>query len=180
MVALRQCVQMLNMKQYSPLEVANTIIARHGKYCHDLGHMKLQKLVYMVHGWWLAHHEDAILNEKPQMWKHGAVFKSMYHVLKVYGSKRLKNPVQIRFDEEPYIIKDKEVICLIDWVWNKYGHLSAEELSTLVHQKGTAWRTVAIKHNYIVPKHMSIENKYVKAEFEAYLKKFQGANSAEA
>lgn len=162
------------MKQYSPIDVANTIIARHGKKCNDLGHMKLQKLVYMVHGWWLAHHEDAILNEKPQMWQYGAVFKSMYHVLKVYGGKRLKNPVQVRFDEEPCIIEDNKVVHLIDWVWNRYGHLYPEELSTLVHKKGSAWRTVAIKHNYIVPKYMSIDDKYVKAEFKAYLRQFQG------
>jgi uncharacterized phage-associated protein len=164
--------------QYSPIEVANTFIKRYGKNCPDLSHMKLQKLVYMVHGWWLAYNENPILNEKPQLWKHGPVIDSLYHILKVYGMKPLKEPIQIIFDQNAPIIEgeqNKTIISLIEWVWNRYGHLGALELSDMTHKDGTAWKEVAKRNSFRVPKHMSLSDEDVAKEFSIYKEEFANA-----
>src|SRR5271170_5786610 len=59
---------------YTPLQVANTFVIRHGEQSRGLDHMKLQKLDYFVHGWWLAYHQERLLTERPQVWKYGPVF----------------------------------------------------------------------------------------------------------
>ena len=39
-------------RPYRPLAIANSLITAFG-YVDVVDHMKLQKLVYLAHGWWL-------------------------------------------------------------------------------------------------------------------------------
>lgn len=150
--------------QYSPLAVANTFISRHGAE-GSLDHMKLQKLVYYAYGWWLAYNEQPILDEAPQVWKFGPVFESLYNALRPFGGSTITSPVAPPNASAPIVSEDVPSQW-IDWVWNRYGHLSGLQLSDMTHEIGTPWQIEAQARNYRVPKNYPIPESTTKRYFQ--------------
>jgi uncharacterized phage-associated protein len=150
---------------YSPLAIANTFLTRH-RGDRGIEHMKLQKLVYFTHGWWLALNNSSLINEKPQVWTHGPVFKSLYHTLKNFGHIPITE-AQTRYPTEvPETVSGSNVTpTYIDFVWDKYGHLSSFALSSMTHKTGGAWSKLASEYDYKVPFDLEIPDEYVREEF---------------
>lgn len=159
-------------KKYTPLSLANTFIARHGGE-HGIQHMKLQKLAYYTYGWWLSHYATPILNEKPQVWKYGPVFKSMYKTLNVFGAAPIKEPQTYTPFENPTIIDDEAALNLIDWVWKRYSPYSATTLSDMTHKPGTPWRKIAEEKHFCVPENYEIPDEMIKEYFVAQTKELR-------
>lgn len=161
---------------YEPIKIANSFLAKYGKEQGGISHMKLQKLAYCVHGWWLAYHENSLLAEKPEVWKFGPVFPSLYHELKVYGTTSISEPIKTSpfAESAPKVADtDTETCKLIDWVWNRYGHLSAMALSDMTHKEGTAWRKVAEARGFRVPMGLTLDDQDVREEFTNLKKEFE-------
>ncbi len=168
------------VKSYSPLALANYFIEKFGGDA-DIEHMKLQKLVYCAHGWSLGVDNWAVVNERPQVWRYGPVFESLYHVLKLFGRRPIRRPQSISPFEEPALVEDKRTKELLDWVWDRYGHLSGATLSDMMHEAGTPWERVAKENNFLVPHGKEIPDSYIAEEFQdIYNKEFKasGTNSA--
>lgn len=154
-----------DLKKYPPIALANTFLQMYGK--EGIGHMKLQKLSYFAHGWWLAFNETPFLTERPQVWQYGPVFKSLYNILKSFGSNLIFEPQKALPFEELKIINDNDKIeQLIKWVWKKYGSYSALVLSDMTHQPETPWWKIAKEHNYCVKKNTEIQD----SDMEKYFK----------
>jgi uncharacterized phage-associated protein len=148
-----------------PLALTNTLIARFGGR-GGIQHMKLQKLSYYAHAWWLSHYETPFLCERPQVWRYGPVFADMYHSLKGFGSDPITGLQATRpFEEPPTIENSPELSGLIDWVWARYGGMSAGMLSDRTHAPGTPWRILAERYKYSVPAHLIIDDDTIKACF---------------
>ena len=154
----------------SPLAVANTFVDKFGRE-RGIDPLKLQKLDYCVHGWWLAEHPLPILSERPQVWKRGPVFPSLYHDLKVFGMRPVKEPQSSDpFEEAPLVpATEVDLLKLISWVWKRYGHLTGNELSEMTHRKGSAWRQIAEARNFVVPRNTPIPDDDVRAEFQSLI-----------
>lgn len=152
-------------KPYQPLALANEFI------CFDrdggISHMKLQKLVYFAHGWWLTGEEGSILDEDPEVWRHGPVFNSMYKVLSGFGAARISAPIPSLFGERPPRVDENDVRAfeLIRFIWGRYGRMSAFELSDMTHSRGSAWQVMAERYNYNVPTHLKIDRELIRSEF---------------
>lgn len=153
---------------YTPLAIANEFIARHGASAAGIEHMKLQKLVYCANGWWLLFNpETSLTDDAPEVWKFGPVFPSLYTVLKVYG----RTPISLIQSRSPFEPPDRvdaddpDTINLIDWTWQRYGHLSSFALSDLTHKQGTSWRRLAEESNFRVPQGLDIPPAYIVDEF---------------
>ena len=163
-------------KPYHPLVLANEFIACERDY--GVSHMKLQKLVYCAHGWWLrSHYPDSIINESPEVWRHGPVFPTLYAVLSGLGGAQIKHTFPVVFGTEPPRIDDNddEAYQLVQFVWGRYGSKSAFELSDMTHKPGTPWQLTAEKYNYRIPKHTKIPSDLIRDEFSKI-----AAKSAEA
>jgi uncharacterized phage-associated protein len=160
---------------YTPAQVANTFLANYGA-SEGISHMKLQKLVYCVHGWWLAYNANALLQEKPEVWKFGPVFPSLYHELKIFGTTSIREPIKTSpFAESAPVVPntDNSSQQLIAWVWGRYGHLSAMALSDMTHKEGTAWRKIAESRNFRVPMGLALDDSDVREEFTKLKKEFE-------
>jgi uncharacterized phage-associated protein len=157
------------MPQYAPLAIANHFISSYGSG-EGIEHMKLQKLVYCSHGWWLISKPDPLLIEKPQLWNYGPVFKSMYRALRTYGRNPIRQPVSASPFEEPDDIKADDITTkrLVSWVWRRYGHWSAYSLSEMTHKPGTAWYETAKQYEFSVPEHLPLSDDAVRTEFRKY------------
>lgn len=170
-----------NTLSYTPLALANTFLIRTNSTAGPgIEHMKLQKLVYFTHGWWLALNGTSIVNESPQVWMHGPVFNSLYHTLKTHGHLPILQPQRRYPLDVPEMVTESNVVpTYIDFVWEKYGHLSSFALSAMTHAQGTAWRRIASEHNFKVPYDLAIPDEYVREEFLAKYKE-EYAKSGEA
>ena len=155
---------------YSPLAIANNFIEQFGGQGDGIEHMKLQKLVYCSYGWWLAVHgldEPQLTTEGPEVWRHGPVFDSLYHTLKVFGRKPIsKMKSSSPFSDPENVDEDDEnVIKLIEWIWERYGHLTAFSLSDMTHKAGTPWHRVVSENKFRVAFNTPIPPSYILEEF---------------
>jgi uncharacterized phage-associated protein len=97
--------------------------------------MKLLKLVYIAHGWYLAETDRPLFGEPVEAWRYGPVVRSLYERFSVHGS----GPVTQRI-HCPDV--DDDVHRTMEIVWNEYGPISARDLSRMTHQQGTPWQRV--------------------------------------
>ncbi len=54
--------------------------------------MKLVKLVYVAHGWYLGLTGEPLIAEGVQAWKYGPVVPSVYDKFKMYGGSAITEP----------------------------------------------------------------------------------------
>lgn len=162
-----------------PLAIANEFIRLHGGD-GSINHMKIQKLVYLAQGWWLAVNGNDLVSERPQVWRYGPVFESLYRVFSPAGRAPIMQPrgtVPFPGAIVPDLsgpIFDTER-SLVEWVWGEYGHLDAIKLSDLTHAVGTPWRNIAERNRYRVPLNTEIPRNE-DWEYFARLVKERGAN----
>lgn len=115
--------------------------------------MKLQKLVYLAHGWHLGILDEPLIDAVVEAWKYGPVVSDLYHEFKGCG----KNPIHgdrytkaIRREDGKWkLVRYKLPAAdqqhaqnahdVIDRVWEVYGQLTGPQLSSLTHQPGTPW-----------------------------------------
>lgn len=114
--------------------------------------MKLQKLVYLAHGWHWAVAGAPLIDEVVEAWKFGPVIPSLYHEFKRFGSgridgERFRRAVSRghRWELVSYEMPDDDesrlACAVMDRVWEVYKDYSAVQLSNLTHEDGTPWRT---------------------------------------
>lgn len=157
---------------YKPLPVANTIINMYKGDANEVQHMKLQKLVYLSYCWWLAKNDEPFIDEKPQVWRYGPVFSSLYSALRSFGGTPIQEPQKPIFDTPPPFVDkgSKDVLSLIDWVVGKYGKNSSSQLSSLTHETGSPWHIMAERYGFEVPLHLEIESDVIKKHYRETLK----------
>ncbi len=153
-------------KLHRPLALANYFIEKF-EVGTGIEHMKLQKLIYCAHGWSLGVRQSTIVDERPQVWEYGPVFESLYRALKPFGRKPITKPISVGpFDEPASIEDDENTGMLLDWIWDRYGHLSGFALSDMTHKDGTPWERIAREKDFLVPYGTEIPDDYIKEEFE--------------
>ncbi len=152
----------------TPVQVANTFVGRFGDGT-ELTHMKLQKLVFFADGWQVGFRGSPLVTERPQVWRYGPVFRSLYNILTGYANKPIKAPVVVNpfTGDTPTIVRDNnnDDSRLIDWIWDKYGRYSAMDLSRETHAVGTPWHTMAARFNFSVPFDLEIPNDVIEPYF---------------
>lgn len=136
---------------YIAKHVANSILVAHWKRDKypSISPMKLQKLMYFVHGWHLAVHARPAVDEGFHAWTYGPVNEETYHAFKRY---RLRSILQLATesdsngDEISYIVADQESAFyeVLNMVIDKYGHLSALQLSAMTHSDGSPWHQARV------------------------------------
>lgn len=149
----------VGLMPYTAIEVANELIAAHGKDDGVIDPLKLQKLLYFANGWWLAINGAPLIAERPQVWRYGPVFKTIYHAFNSYGNSPILDLAPSSpFGGEPLRIQnaDKELIPLLNWIWSEYGHKSGPALSDETHKPGTPWRKIAEKYKFMIPENFTI------------------------
>ncbi|WP_457941324.1 Panacea domain-containing protein [Mesorhizobium sp. 10J20-29] len=142
---------------YPPIQIANELIARYGS-SGQIEPLKLQKLLYFANGWYLALTGRPLVNEKPQVWRYGPVFRSVYRAFNHYGSRPIIHPApSTPFGGDAERVEaTPELENYLNWVWNEYGQKSGPRLSDETHKPGTPWRNIAEKNGFVVPQNTEI------------------------
>ena len=128
---------------YSAASVANAFIdiaVDNGFY---LTNLKLQKLVYFAHGWYLAFTDTPLIDDDVQSWKYGPVIQSLHNDLKHYGLKPITK--KIPTDENVvYKSEDWDFICS---VYRKYSIFSPAQLIAMTHEPDSPWEQFGAGEN---------------------------------
>ena len=78
---------------YSAKAIANYFLGLADAEKKPISHLKIQKLVYIAHGWYLAiKGEPLVGDEYAEAWQYGPVFPSLYHEFKIHGSGHITEP----------------------------------------------------------------------------------------
>ncbi len=129
--------------RYLALAIANYFIDKANVENNPADHLRLQKLVYIAHGWHLAIHGTPLIEEAVEAWKYGPVIPSLYRQFRRYGNGPITENGAVIRRGAPSVpgVKygDTEVRSLLDRVWEAYRHYSGVQLSNLTHETDTPW-----------------------------------------
>ena len=104
--------------------IANHIIQWHLSRGLSITPLRVIKLTYMAHGFYLALFERSIFNESVQAWKYGVMIPSVYRAFGDYGSKSIKKT--FLFGE---IVTHKTVIEVLDKTCDEFKHFTDLQLA---------------------------------------------------
>jgi uncharacterized phage-associated protein len=161
---------------YSPLHIANGFLERSFGASIPIDHMKMQKLLYFSHGYYLALTEgDPLLSEQFQAWKFGPVLPSVYQRLKRFGARPITEYAEV-YDpvfrsEVPAAApeNDPAFVKVREFVWERYGSRESIALSSLTHREGGAWDKTIKGHPGI--QGPQISNDDIQEEFSAFIRR---------
>lgn len=111
--------------------LAKYIVAYANEHHFGINMTKVQKLLYIAYGIYLAVKNSRLTDEHPQAWPYGPVFPATRNHL-------LRTPFSIyTFDNTE--CADAEVVSLIGLVFRTYGDWNAYSLSAWSHKTGSPW-----------------------------------------
>ncbi len=120
---------------YKALTVANFFVVQSLNSQMELTPMKVIKLTYIAHGWYLALFNKPLISDVVSAWQYGPVIPSLYQAFKSYGKRQIDSVFPTSENE---IISEQDENFLKK-IWNDYGVLSGLQLSTITHMKDTPW-----------------------------------------
>ncbi|MEP3277393.1 MAG: type II toxin-antitoxin system antitoxin SocA domain-containing protein [Stappiaceae bacterium] len=111
--------------------------------------MKLQKLLYYAHAWWLAHKGEELFSEDIEAWPWGPVVRDIYGQFRDFGRRPIsgKRATELRkigdgFLDfqigEPSAVED-EVKEFLQSIWNAHKNFTGIQLSNSTHMPGEPW-----------------------------------------
>jgi uncharacterized phage-associated protein len=129
--------------------VANSVIKACRKNgVQDVTPLKLQKLIYFLHGWHLVFTDTPAVSERFYAWKYGPVLDSVYREFRHFGSAAITS-YATEFDPTvneniAYVVGDdtddgKRFNEVLKNVLKSYEHLNGLQLSALSHAEGSPW-----------------------------------------
>jgi len=129
---------------YPVTTVANTFLQRDFEDgVATISPMKLQKLVYCLHGWHLAITGHPAIDGHFSAWKFGPVQDQLYHTFKQYRDQPITSYASdwVGGEQKAFVVppSDVEFLQIFDAVSRKYLPFNALQLSALTHQPGTPW-----------------------------------------
>jgi len=150
--------------------------------------MKLYKLVYYAHAWWLAQKGDNLFEEDVHAWPWGPVVPSLYGAFKDAGRSAIKglratelvktggSIFDFRFREpEP---PSDEVMNFLREVWAVHKDYSGVQLSNATHAHGEPWTIVREQYDGDLSAKPLIPNSIIMAVFQRKIADQNTSNGA--
>ena len=168
---------------FSAASVANSFLSRSfgDQNMPGISPMKIQKLLYLAHGYHLAETGQPLLDEFFEAWKFGPVLPSIYHACKHNGSRSINSYiVDNAFGNRPAPIPTEPLANeIIDFVWHEFGQEDAATLSDWTHVRGGPWDKVTESGTSIM-RNKDIPNELIENYFKENLYGQEASTSAVA
>jgi uncharacterized phage-associated protein len=161
----------------SAAAVANVFLdlqARDNSQFPPIDHMKLQKLVYYAHSWWLAYKNEPLFDDDIEAWPWGPVVRNLYGEFKDCGRapivrERATELIKtgnggFKFQAPPP--PKAEAIAFLGSVWASHKSLTGIQLSNSTHAEGEPWTIVKNQYGSLEGK-PRIPNELIRDVFKA-------------
>ena len=150
--------------RYNSTEVAKYIVASANERHISINITKVQKLLYIAYGVFLAIRECRLTNEHPQAWPYGPVFPTTRNkLLKVdlYA-------ISKQDDDLHELQTDGDLNDLIELVFRSFGTWSAAQLTDWSHGENTPWQRVVSEEHFKWGN--QIPDEYISSYFKSILR----------
>lgn len=150
--------------KYNSVDLAYYIVALANKCKIVVNVTKVQKLLYLVYGAFLAIYGERVCNERPQAWPYGPVFPKTRIALINMGDlykislSEVSSPVE----------NDTELKKVIDFVFAGFGKKTAGQLTVWSHRIGSPWERTT--HTPGFQWGMDIPDQYIRSYFATIIK----------
>lgn len=124
--------------KYSSVDVAKYIVSMCNKKHFGINMTKMQKLLYIIYGTYLAVYNQRLTNEHPQAWPFGPVFPTTRNKLLHRDFFEISlNDIDKEVVDE--MSKDKRLNNIIDFIFKEFGKWNATKLTLWSHKDGSPW-----------------------------------------
>lgn len=161
------------MKTFPAIIVANYFVKKSIDEEMPISNLKVNKLVYLSHGWHLGIHKEPLIREDVEAWQFGPVVRSVYDAFKKYGKRRITEPATTGFSEEMKEIgelADAGTIKFLNSIWNYYRDWSGWQLSALTHEDDSPWDITCRKSETKNPFEVVIRQRTIQEYYEERLR----------
>ena len=100
----------------------------------DVTNLKLQKMLYIAHLFFLGRHKMPLVDEDFEAWDYGPVLPSLYHNLKFFGSDNIMDVFP-----RAYVDKSTEEYEIIKETAKHLADFTSGQLVNITHHKDGAW-----------------------------------------
>lgn len=128
---------------YKSIDVAKYIIMSANQKRIGINVTKVQKLLFICYGTWMALKEYRLTDERPQAWQYGPLFYNTWKELSTCNFSDI-NDCSLDGDVEENIYFQK----LLDVVLNKFGDWNATMLVNWSHKESSPWSITKNKPNF--------------------------------
>ena len=153
-------------KKYTPTDIAFKFIDLGISNSNPLNRVKLNKLLYITHGLYLASQHKSLFNEQPIAKPFGPYFKSLEKEFNILGNDNMdyftliSRDVNIKFSIYPSQIED----FLLDIYYNTCN-LNISQLLNFTNAINGAWHNLFINNKFDRP----ITDEAIMIEFKQYI-----------
>lgn len=151
--------------KYSSIDVAMYILTAAREKRIVINMTKLQKLLYVAYGIYLAVRGERLTDEHPQAWPYGPVFPSTRNHLLDYNF--TNNSMGSNDTTAQKFHEDTELNSLVDLVFRSFGRWTAGQLTTWSHEQGSPWEKTKCTPGFMWGQ--TIPDEYIKEYFSKIL-----------
>lgn len=144
---------------YNCFDIAKTFVKFAKAENKGVDTMKLLKLTYIAHGYYLGFFSKPLFESQVEAWKYGPVIPELYHVIKRFGTGNVDKDLLDLYSENQIIGKDEK---FLKAVWNFYKNHSGLTLSSKTHEEGTPWAKTYNSNTF----HKAIENSLIEEYYK--------------
>lgn len=130
--------------EYSSVKIAKYIVATANSNNISINMTKIQKLLYIAYGIFLAVKGYRLTNEHPQAWPYGPVFPTTRNKL----LKQDLYSINFHDSEISSLSEDSELKELVKLVFNSFGEWNASQLTEWSHADGSPWQQTVSTENF--------------------------------
>lgn len=122
----------MDSAKYKVEDIANLLLRTVDRQSGDtMSPLKLQKLLYLIQGHYLAKYSKPLFDDDFEAWLHGPVVRKIWNKYKEYTYNSIPEPDNY-YELVPDF--DKETIDAVNYIYNKYGIFDAKYLEQLTHK----------------------------------------------
>ena len=147
-------------------------LSRKEPNCSAMDQMKLQKLLFYAHAWWLAIEKKILFPEDIEAWTWGPVVRDIYSQTACFGRQPVAGNLRALDDNGNWIfprLEEKSHIHHVGEVWNTHKNLTGIQLANSTHAPGEPWTIVYDKCGGDLSSSPVIPNGLIKKIFEVKL-----------
>ena len=118
---------------YDARTIANQFLSLGERDCVPIDPMKIQKLMYLAHGWSLAFFDSPLVLQAIEAWRYGPVVPDLYREFQVFRANPIVGCVKALGTISEQTREHLEN------VWQTYKAFTPIQLSMMTHEPGGAW-----------------------------------------
>jgi uncharacterized phage-associated protein len=156
---------------YEARKISNFLIARSHTHSFELTNLRLNKLLYFIHGWALTSRREGLIRNHFVAWEHGPVIRPVYDAFKTYGDAKITEPARyldyisgknkvVPYDDIPPA--DTETIMR---VFSNYDRYSTGKLVEMSHERGGPWDVIFTAWSKDHKRNLRIPNDLIRSHF---------------